>query len=92
MTEAFNLNQDNLLLQLKNMPKPPISRELAKEIGFDQKKYEAIIEKLLVQISEVRKERMRENYIFEEKIKHPHKIGIIRKLLLKIILKRIQKI
>ena len=69
MTEAFNLNQDNLLLQLKNMPKPPISRELAKEIGFDQKKYEAIIEKLLVQISEVRKERMRENYIFEEKIK-----------------------
>ena len=69
MTEAFNLKQDNLLLQLKNMPKPPISKELAKEIGFDQKKYEAIIEKLLTQISEVRKERMRENYIFEEKIK-----------------------
>ena len=37
MTEAFDLNQDNLLLQLKNMPKPPISKELAKELGFDQK-------------------------------------------------------
>ena len=69
MAEAFDLNQDNLLLQLKNMPKPPISKELAKEIGFDQKKYETIIEKLLVQISEVRKERMKENYIFEQKIK-----------------------
>ena len=31
MAEAFDLNQDNLLLQLKNMPKPPISKELAKE-------------------------------------------------------------
>jgi len=69
MTEAFDLNQDNLLLQLKNMPKPPISKELAKEIGFDSKKYEAIIEKLLVQISEVRKERIKENHIFNEKIK-----------------------
>ena len=69
MTEAFDLNQDNLLLQLKNMPKPPISKELAKEIGFDQKKYETIIEKLLVQISEVRRERMKENYLFNEKIK-----------------------
>ena len=69
MAEAFDLNQDNLLLQLKNMPKPPISKELAKEIGFDQKKYETIIEKLLVQISEVRKERIKENYIFEQKIK-----------------------
>ena len=68
MAEAFDLNQDNLLLQLKNMPKPPISKELAKEIGFDQKKYETIIEKLLVQISEVRKERIKENYIFEQKI------------------------
>ena len=69
MTEAFDLNQDNLLLQLKNMPKPPISKELAKEIGFDSKKYETIIEKLLVQISEVRKERIKENHIFNEKIK-----------------------
>ena len=69
MTEAFDLNQDNLLLQLKNMPKPPISKELAKELGFDQKKYEAIIQKLLVQISEVRKERLKENYLFEQKIK-----------------------
>ena len=69
MTEAFDLNQDNLILQLKNMPKPPISKELAKEIGFDSKKYEAIIEKLLVQISEVRKERIKENHIFNEKIK-----------------------
>ena len=69
MTEAFDLNQDNLLLQLKNMPKPPISKELAKELGFDQKKYESIIQKLLEQISEVRKERLKENYLFEQKIK-----------------------
>ena len=69
MTEAFDLKQDNLLLQLKNMPKPPISKELAKEIGFDEKKYEVIIEKLLTQISEVRQERMKENHIFEAKIK-----------------------
>lgn len=69
MSEAFNLKQDNLLLQLKNMPRPPISKELAKEIGFDQNKYEKVIEKLLTQISEVRRERMRENSIFEEKIK-----------------------
>ena len=69
MTETFDLNQDNLLLQLKNMPKPPISKELAKELGFDQKKYESIIQKLLEQISEVRKERLKENYLFEQKIK-----------------------
>ena len=69
MTKAFDLNQDNLLLQLKNMPKPPISKELAKELGFDQKKYESIIQKLLEQISEVRKERLKENYLFEQKIK-----------------------
>ena len=75
MAESFNLNQDNLLLQLKNMPKPPISKELAKEIGFDTKKYETIIEKLLVQISEVRKERIKENNIFEEKIKAMQNLG-----------------
>ena len=39
MTEAFDLNQDNLLLQLKNMPKPPISKELAKEILDKYKNY-----------------------------------------------------
>ena len=61
--------EDNLILQLKNMPKPPISKELAKEIGFDSKKYESLINNLLLQISEVRKERLKENYIFEEKLK-----------------------
>ena len=75
MTEAFDLNQDNLLLQLKNMPKPPISKELAKEIGFDQTKYEKIIQKLLIQISEVRRERMKENYLFQEKIKAMQNAG-----------------
>ena len=75
MTEPFDLKQDNLLLQLKNMPKPPISKELAKEIGFDEKKYEAIIEKLLIQISEVRQERMKENHIFESKIKSVQILG-----------------
>ena len=69
MTEAFDLKQDNLLLQLKNMPKPPISKELAKELGFNQKKYESIIQNLFMQISEVRKERLKENYLFEQKIK-----------------------
>lgn len=69
MNGAFEFDEDNLILQLKNMPKPPISKEMAKEIGFDPKKYETVIDKLLVQISEVRKERLKENYIFEEKIK-----------------------
>lgn len=75
MVEAFNTNQDKLLLQLKNMPKPPISKELAKELGFYTKKYDSIIEKLLVQISEVREERIKENYIFEEKIKSMQNLG-----------------
>ena len=69
MNGDYQFDQDNLILTLKNMPKPPISKELAKEIGFDPKKYEAVIDKLLYQISEVRKERLKENYIFEEKIK-----------------------
>ena len=69
MNGNFEFDQDNLFLQLKNMPKPPISKELAKEIGFNPKKYEDVINKLLCQISEVRKERLKENYIFEEKIK-----------------------
>ena len=34
----FDQKQEELLLQLKNMPKPTISKELAKEMGFDQKK------------------------------------------------------
>ena len=69
MNTAFEFDEDNLILQLKNMPKPPISKEMAKEIGFDSKKYEIVIDKLLTQISEVRRERLKENYIFEEKIK-----------------------
>ena len=71
----FDQKQEELLLQLKNMPKPTISKELAKEMGFDQKKYETIIENLLKQISEVRKERMRENYNFEQKIKSMNIFG-----------------
>ena len=69
MNGNYKFEQDNLYLQLKNMPKPPISKELAKEFGFDTKKFDATIDKLLYQISEVRKERMKENYIFEEKMK-----------------------
>ena len=69
MNGAYQFEQDNLILQLKNMPKPPISKELAKELGFDSKKYEAVIDKLLYQITEVRKERLKENYLFEEKLK-----------------------
>lgn len=62
-------DQDDLILQLKNMPKPPISKELAKEIGFDPKKYEGVINNLLCQIHEVRKERLKEKYLFDEKLK-----------------------
>ena len=69
MSGTYQFEQDNLFLRLKNMPKPPISKELAKEIGFDPKKYEVVIDKLLYQISEVRKERLKENLIFEEKLK-----------------------
>ena len=69
MNGNYKFEQDNLFLQLKNMPKPPISKEMAKELGFDSKKFEVVIDKLLYQISEVRKERMKENYIFEEKMK-----------------------
>ena len=69
MDGAYQFNQDNLILQLKNMQKPPISKEMAKELGFDPKKYEGIINKLLSEISEVRKERIKENLIFEEKLK-----------------------
>ena len=69
MHGANQFDQDDLFLQLKNMPKPPISKELAKEIGFDPKKYEGIINNLLCQIHEVRKERLKEKYLFDEKLK-----------------------
>ena len=69
MDGAYQFEQDNLILQLKNMEKPPISKELAKELGFDPKKYESVINKLLFEISEVRKERIKENLIFEKKMK-----------------------
>ena len=69
MYGANQFDQDDLILQLKNMPKPPISKELAKEIGFDPKKYEGMINNLLCQIHEVRKERLKEKYLFDEKLK-----------------------
>ena len=69
MDGAYQFEQDNLILQLKNMEKPPIPKELAKELGFDSKKYESVINKLLFEISEVRKERIKENLIFEKKMK-----------------------
>ena len=69
MDGAYQFEQDNLILQLKNMEKPPIPKELAKELGFDPKKYESVINKLLFEISEVRKERIKENLIFEKKMK-----------------------
>jgi len=69
MYGANQFDQDDLILQLKNMPKPPISKELAKELGFDPKKYEGMINSLLCQIHEVRKERLKEKYLFDEKLK-----------------------
>ena len=69
MDGAYKFEQDNLILHLKNMQKPPISKELARELGFDPKKYETVINKLLCEISEVRKERIKQNLIFEEKLK-----------------------
>ena len=58
-----NFPDDTLFFMFFEQPNA-ISKEMAKEIGFDPKKYETVIDKLLVQISEVRKERLKENYIF----------------------------
>ena len=69
MNGNFQLNQDNLILKIKNMPKPPISKQIVRKIGFNPKKFETIIDKLLIEISEVRNQRIKENYFFEEKIK-----------------------
>ena len=60
---------NDLLLQLKNMPKPQISKEMAKELGFDPRKYDIIIDKLISEIAEVRQERQKENILFQEKIR-----------------------
>ena len=63
------IDNNDLLLQLKNIPKPQISKEMTKELGLEPKKYDVIIDKLISEITEVRQDRQRENLMFQEKIK-----------------------
>ena len=63
-----NKKTDELITHFVNNPKPNIPKKMAKNLGFNPKKYESIINSLLVQINQVKNQRKKENELFNMQI------------------------
>ena len=61
-------NEEDLIKHFVNVPKPNIQKKMAKNFGFNPKKYDIIINSLLNEINEVKKERKKENVEFKKQI------------------------
>ena len=66
--KKVNRNDEDLIKHFVKIPKPKVQKKLAQNFGFDPKKYDAIINSLLNEINEVKKERKRENEMFKKQI------------------------
>ena len=62
-------NSDYLLYKLKNLSKPDIPPHIAKKLDFNPVKYDYIINSLLYEITDIKKQRKKENIDFINKIK-----------------------
>ena len=60
-------NDEDLVKHFMKVPKPKLEKRMAKNFGFNPKKYDMIINSLLNEINEVKKERKIENEMFKKK-------------------------
>ena len=61
-------NEEDLIKHFVKVPKPKIEKKMAKNFGFNPKKYDMIINTLLNEIDEVKNERKKENEMFKKQI------------------------
>ena len=64
-----NNNSDYLLYKLQNLSEPDIPQHIAKKMDFNPVKYDYIINSLLYEITDIKKQRKKENADFKNKIK-----------------------
>lgn len=61
-------DEEDLIKHFVNIPKPHIKTAMAKNLGFDPKKYDMIINSLLKEINNIKIERKKENQMFKKQI------------------------
>jgi len=59
---------EDLVKHFLNIPKPHIKPKIAKNLGFNPKKYDVIINSLLKEINNIKIERKKENEMFKKQI------------------------
>lgn len=61
-------DDEDLVKHFLNIPKPHIKPKIAKNLGFNPKKYDVIINSLLKEINNIKIERKKENEMFKKQI------------------------
>ena len=61
-------DDEDLVKHFLNIPKPHIKPKIAKNLGFNPKKYDVIINSLLKEINNIKIERKKENEMFKRQI------------------------
>ena len=61
-------DEEDLIKHFVKVPKPKIEKKMAQNLGFNPKKYDMIINSLLNEINEVKKQRKKENDMFKKQI------------------------
>ena len=59
---------EDLIKHFVQVPKPRVKKKLAENLGFNPKKYDAIINSLLDEINQVKNERKKENEMFKKQL------------------------
>ena len=68
LNKKVKKDEEDLVKHFLNIPKPHIKTKIAKNLGFNPKKYDVIINSLLKEINNIKIERKKENEMFKKQI------------------------